>query len=417
VSGSDDRSAGDQAEGYGGYADQASPGGIPPSFGASAPAPPPPAPGAALAASGPAPAAPRPAPAPAAPGPAPAPAAPAPAAPAPAASAPAPDPAPEPDDGSTVGWYPSGGSGQPTAGPFANPSTPARRRVPRLSLSWFARPAGSGGRTRSWGSGRGTLMNVLLFGAGPLALAGLIVAAFVLVAPGKGAASSLGFTAGPAPSTQQSAASAAASPSLSRSSSPSPSAHKKHPRATSTASLPAKVPHLTRQSPKPKATPKATPKPTHKAGGVTPHNLGLPNFAGYCQHIGHRTAEVVASNAYGWHCTLFPSQVLKVVSVCAWTYHLSTGQVIDVSTNYNDPNAWQCWRINRDLGVLNFAKYCAGAGLGTSKLVADNAYGWYCTSSSAPIDTTGACDALYQVSDAVSRFAVFADPYSWQCWN
>ena len=256
-------------------------------------------------------------------------------------------------------------------------------------------------------------MNVLLFGVGPLALAGIIVAAFVLVAPSKGAASSLGFTAGQAPSTQQSTASAAASPSPS----PSPSAHKKHPRATSTASLPAKVPPRTRQSPKAKATHKPTPKPTHKAGGVTPHNLGVPNFAGYCAHIGHRTAEVVVSNAYGWRCTLFPSQVVRVVSVCAWTYHLSTSQVIDVSANYNDPNAWQCWRINRDLGVLNFAKYCAGAGRGTSKLVADNAYGWYCTSPSGPVDTIAACDAIYHVSDAVSRFAVFADPYSWQCWN
>jgi hypothetical protein len=157
--------------------------------------------------------------------------------------------------------------------------------------------------------------------------------------------------------------------------------------------------------------------PAHQAGGVTPHDLGLSDFAGYCQHIGHRTAEVVASNAYGWHCTLFPSQVIRVINVCAWTYHLSTGQVIDVSTNYSDPSAWQCWRINRDLGVLDFAKHCTDAGRGTSKLVADNAYGWYCTSPSAPIDTTAACDAFYHVNDAVSRFAVFADPYSWPCRN
>ncbi len=328
-----------------------------------------------------------------------------------------PAPPPEPDDGPTVGWYPSGAPGQPMAGPFAHPSAPARRRVPGLGLSWFAKLAGSGGRTRAWGSGRGTLLNVLLFGAGPLALAGLIVAAFVLVAPGKGAASSLGFTAGPAPSSQQDAASAMASPSPSPPSpSSSRSAHKKHPRATSTASLPAKVP-LTSKSPRPRPKPKPTPKPTHRAGGVTPHNLGVPNFAGYCQHIGHRTAEVVASNAYGWRCTLFPSQVIRVVSVCAWTYRLSTSQVIDVSTNYNDPNAWQCWRINRVLGVLNFAKYCSAAGLGTSKLVANNAYGWYCTSPSGPVDTTAACNTLYHVNDAVSRFAVFADPYSWQCWN
>ena len=150
---------------------------------------------------------------------------------------------------------------------------------------------------------------------------------------------------------------------------------------------------------------------------MTPHNLGLPNFAGYCQHIGHRTAELVASNAYGWRCTLNPSIVLKTVSVCAWTYHLSTSRVIDVSTNYSDPNAWQCWRINRDLGTLDVARYCVAAGHGTSKLVANNAYGWQCTSPAAAVDTIAACDLLYHVTDAVSRFAVFSSPYSWQCWN
>ena len=292
-----------------------------------------------------------------------------------------------------MGWYPSG---QPAAGPFAQPSAPARRAVPGLSR--FGQQA--------W-SGRGTMTNVLLFGVGPLALAGLIVAAFVLVAPGQGSASSLGFKAGPAPAAQQLTASAMATPS--RSPSASPSARNKHPRATSTASLPAKT------SPRP--GPSATPKPAHQAGKVAPHDLGRPNFAGYCQHIGHRTAEVVASNAYGWRCTLNPSLVIKTVNVCAWTYHLSTSQVVDVSTNYYDPNAWQCWRIHRDLGVLDVTKYCVAAGHGTSKLVASNAYGWYCTSPSAPVDTTAACNLVYHVSGAISRFAVFASPYSWQCWT
>lgn len=287
-----------------------------------------------------------------------------------------------------MGWYPSG---QPAAGPFATPAAPARRVLPGLSL------------TRAWSS-RGTMMNVLLFGVAPLALVGVIVAAFVLVAPGQGSASSLGFTAGPAPSTQQLTASAMATPSR------SPSARKKkHPRAASTASVPAKTP--------PRPSKSATPKPARKAGKVTPHNLGVPNFAGYCQHIGHRTVELVASNAYGWRCSLFPSLAIQTVSACAWTYHLSTSQVVDVSTNYYDPNAWQCWRINRDLGVLDVTKYCVAAEHGTSKLVAQNAYGWYCTSPSAPVDTTAACDLLYHVNDAISRFAAFSSPYFWQCWN
>ena len=40
-----------------------------------------------------------------------------------------------------------------------------------------------------------------------------------------------------------------------------------------------------------------------------------------------------------------------------------------------------------------------------------------CTSPPAAVDTTAACDFQYHVGDAVSRFAVFASPYSWQCWN
>ena len=109
--------------------------------------------------------------------------------------------------------------------------------------------------------------------------------------------------------------------------------------------------------------------------------------------------------------------MLKTVSVCAWTYHLTTSQVIDVSTNFNDPNAWQCWRINRELGPLDVTKYCTASGHGTSKLVASNAYGRQCTSPAAAVDTTAACNFQYHVSDAVSRFAVFASPYSWGCWN
>jgi len=423
VSGNDGRQAGDQAGGPGGTGNQSSPGGIPPSFGASAPKPPKPSefPAPASGADGPAitgPVPPLPAQAASAP-------VPPPPLPGPPTSAPAPDPGPgtEPDDASSVGWYPS----TPTAGPFASPAAPPRRRVPGVSRpgksgagtspagpgkSRPGQPRVPGGRTLSWG-GRSALMNALLFGGAPLALAGILVAAFVVVAPGKGSASSLGFKAAPAPSTQQISASALATDSASPSA--SPSVHKKkHPRATSSASLPDKV------VPRPTATKKkAAPRRTHKAGGgrVTAHNLGAPDFSGYCQHIGHHDAETVASNAYGWRCSLYPSLALNVGSVCAYSYHLSTSQVIDVSTNFGDPNAWQCWRVNRYLGALDFASYCAQAGQGTSKLVANNAYGWYCTSPSAPVDTNVACDTLYHVSGAVSRFTLYTNPSSWQCWG
>ena len=240
----------------------------------------------------------------------------------------------------------------------------------------------------------------------------MIVAAFLLVSPGQGSASSLGFQAGPA-ATGSSAVSAAASPTAAPS---SPAAHHKHPPRATPSSAVATVPAISTA----KAKAKIAPTPAHRSGGgggVTPHNLGLPNFAGYCQHIGDRTAELIASNAYGWRCTLNTAQVLQVTDVCAWTYHLSAGQVVSVSTNFGDPGAWQCWRINRDLGVLNVTTYCATAGFGTSELVAYNAYGWYCTAPLAPVNTAAACDTVDHVNDAVARFAVFADPYSWQCWD
>jgi hypothetical protein len=41
-----------------------------------------------------------------------------------------------------------------------------------------------------------------------------------------------------------------------------------------------------------------------------------------------------------------------------------------------------------------------------------DAYGWYCTSPSAPVNTAAARRVVYHVSDVLARFA---DPYSWQC--
>jgi hypothetical protein len=306
---------------------------------------------------------------------------------------------PEPDGGSAPGWYPNMSPGSSAAGPFAAPSGRPLNRLNRLNR---------------W-SRRGRLVNVLVFGCAPLVLVGVVVAAFVLVSPGKGAAAADGgFHAGPAPTTQKSAASAVAS---SASPSTSPAKAKHHRRLTKASPSAAKL----TAGPKPTSTKKAKPKPkptqSSGSGQAPPQDLGAPNFDGYCSSIGDRTAEVTADNAYGWHCTRDTAQVLQISDVCGWTYGLSPNLVVGVSTNYYDANAWQCWRIHRDLGVLNVSAYCTAAGLGTAKLVADDAYGWECTGSSAPVDTTAGCDTVYHVSDAISRFAVFADPYSWQCWD
>jgi hypothetical protein len=70
-----------------------------------------------------------------------------------------------------------------------------------------------------------------------------------------------------------------------------------------------------------------------------------------------------------------------------------------------------------NLGRPDYAGYCQHIGRGTAELVASNAYGWQCTSPAAAVDTTAACNLLYHVTDAVSRFALFSSPYYWQCWN
>jgi hypothetical protein len=409
-----------QSAGHEEAAAQASLGGIPPSFGASSPPPPaafpteaPPSealPSEALPFEAP----PSEAAAPGPPTPEPTARLESDPAPSPAAGPPLPPILPELQETSAVGWYPSQPSGPPSAGPFAAPApaTPARRGIGGISgISGFARAARPKNGRPAWRNRRGTLANLLLFGLGPLVLVGVVVAAFLLVSPGKGTtASSLGFQAGPGATAQPPTTSAPAVP-------PSSLAPEKHRARSTPSSAVAKVPTISRVKPKPKTKTTPKPKPAHRSGGVTPHNLGLPNFAGYCQHIGDRTAELTADNAYGWHCTLNSGRVLQIDNVCAWTYHLSASQVVGVSTNYSDPNAWQCWRISRDLGVLNVTAYCVAAHLGSSELVADNAYGWDCTSPLAPVNTTAACDTVYHVSDAVSRFAVFADPYSWQCWD
>ncbi len=164
---------------------------------------------------------------------------------------------------------------------------------------------------------------------------------------------------------------------------------------------------------KPTSSPHPKPEP---AGPVTPHNLGAPNFGGYCQHIGQGSAVTTADNAYGWHCSANPALILPVQGACAWTYGLSASKVINVTTNYYSPGSWQCWRTNGILGQLNFSAYCVDAGLGSAKLTAGNAYGWACTGQPS-INEQAACQFLFRDSFAFARFAVFADPYSWQCWG
>jgi hypothetical protein len=323
------------------------------------------------------------------------------------------------------GWYPNSpgypGTTQdysPAAGAFA---TPGRKGA-------FATPGRKGGGPqRRAGLGpaftkRGPLVNVLLFGVAPALLAGLVIGAFVLVAPGKpaSAAHTSGFRAGPGITAQQAAD--AVSPTSAASLSPANSGKDgtKGSKDGKRASMPSGIASSARARSTGAATgTKKSKKTTRSAkpATVAPHNLGAPDFDSYCRHIGLGTAQVTANNAYGWSCTVDSGVVISVQDACAWTYHLDAAKVINVSTDYYSADSWQCWRVNGVLGQLDVASYCSAAGLGAATLKASNAYGWYCDGKPVYADFQAGCQLLYHSSDAIARFAVFADPYSWQCWH
>jgi hypothetical protein len=316
-----------------------------------------------------------------------------------------------------AGWYPPAPEGySPAAGPLAGGSAAGRGGV-------------VGGRLATWGSSRGKLLNTLLFGVAPLCLAGIVIIAFVLSSPGKGeAASKTGFRAGAAASSTAVSQDQDVSAPTSGSPSPTPGKSTSHPGKKKSAQLgtlssggsggsgghKSTPPPASRHTQRPK--PKSSKSSPPASSAVVPADLGAPNFSGYCQHIGQGSALSTASNAYGWHCSANPSLTISVQGACAWTFNLSAGQVINVSTDYYSASSWQCWRTNGILGQLDIATYCTAAGLGSAKLAADNAYGWSCTDQ-ATINTTAACQLVYHNSNAFARFAVFGDPYSWQCWD
>jgi len=324
---------------------------------------------------------------------------------------------PEPD----VGWYASKPAGYSAApGPYATAGPYAASPYAAGPYAAGGKPGGMRGspvgRVVTWGSGRSKLLNAAIFGVAPLALAGIVAAAFVLSSAGRGqAAAQTGFHAGPGASVagqpQGAGSTSAGAPSPSQG---HPSGQHKPKSKGKGASI---MPTIGAKAPSshPKPRPKSSPKPKPKPAAVTPHNLGVPNIAGYCQHIGMGTAVTTANNAYGWHCSLNTALTLSIQNACGWTFGLSAGAVINVSTDFNSLNSWQCWRTNGILGQLNLTAYCTAAGLGAAKLSVANAYGWSCAGTG--IDTNAACQLLYHNNSAFSRFAVFSNPYSWQCWH
>jgi hypothetical protein len=74
------------------------------------------------------------------------------------------------------------------------------------------------------------------------------------------------------------------------------------------------------------------------------------------------------------------------------------------------------------LGVLataDFNAYCAGKGLGTAKLVAQNADGWRCSAATgAALDERAVCAATYKIATVIDRSTKYNTPGGvWQCWR
>ncbi|WOP38585.1 protein kinase [Streptomyces sp. Li-HN-5-13] len=146
--------------------------------------------------------------------------------------------------------------------------------------------------------------------------------------------------------------------------------------------------------------------------------LGAPDFDGYCQATGQGPVKLVTNNAYGWRCSADNGTGDDAEAVCAWTYNTPTAEVTNRVADFNNPNTWQCWHATHELGPLDFNAYCTATGHpGSTYASGRYAYGWYCTGSSAGIDTQAACATLYGSSPPVSRFQDFYDKDSWQCWG
>lgn len=273
-------------------------------------------------------------------------------------------------------------------------------------------------------AGRGRLLNILIYGVAPLALAGVVAIAFVLSSPGKSVnAAHAGFKAGAGPSSGQqqpqgAGSTAGSAPGSMPKAPPNGKTTKPGKRSSMPTGLLPAPSTGTSSGPgsQPGSKPKHSSKPKPKsAGPVTPTNLGQPNFDGYCGHIGEGSAITTNSTAYGWACSSQSSIALQVNNACAWTFRLRTSQVINITTDFHSVTSWQCWRTNGMLGLLNITAYCTSAGLGAVKLTADNAYGWTCGGS--PVDTNAGCQAQFGNSNAFSRFEIFTAPNSWQCWG
>lgn len=159
---------------------------------------------------------------------------------------------------------------------------------------------------------------------------------------------------------------------------------------------------------------------TTTSGPVVPVQLKNPDFNGYCQATGQGSGYIDPAeyNAYGWRCSSAnPAIGDDAQAVCVWS-NGGTTKITNRIADFSDPNSWQCWASNGELGPLNWNAYCQDEGLGQARDNGkNNVYTWTCTDSDNLLDSQNACLVLYRSSPPISRFQNYGDPNSWQCWG
>lgn len=170
----------------------------------------------------------------------------------------------------------------------------------------------------------------------------------------------------------------------------------------------------------PPPQPRPSPGTATVVSRIVPMQLKNPDFDGYCHATGQGNAYVDPANhnAYGWKCSS-PNPAIgdDAQAVCVWS-NGGAAKIINRVADFSDPNSWQCWSSNGELGPLDWNTYCQVKGLGQARDNGTNTvYTWTCTGSEEPLDSQDACLTLYGTSPPISRFQNYYDPNSWQCWG
>jgi hypothetical protein len=161
-----------------------------------------------------------------------------------------------------------------------------------------------------------------------------------------------------------------------------------------------------------------TPEPTPELSSG-PVLLGSVDFGVYCRSTGAEEATLVDGTAYGWRCRIGEEdRPMSVTDACRSLYGIQNA--VDKVVNFGDPSSWQCWRVTRRLGTIDFDGYCRSHEATGAVLADASAYGWRCTfpgGRESGISVMDACRERYTEHAVLDRMTDYSNPGSWECWT